>query len=379
MAPLREIASTDAGFAAGSFIYKVISTSPRQDPLTYLITDQLAFISSDDSLRFLTADLRPDGHVAKAHDNITCLERANDASSNAVATAGRDGLIRFWDKRSRQKALQVESPHKLISALVCDAEKNFIAAGIENPEDGPNSSPVYIWDQRNLSAPLRSYIDSHTDTVTNLSLHPSHPTLLLSSSTDGLVNMFDSAQADEDDALYQVINHGSAIAHAGFMYPSADIYALGTDETVSFYALQSQKEEEEEPAPKACGDVRQELDCEYVVDLCWVGPQPCVAAGKHSDKTLSLIPITKGTNGPLDYAFDLKNSTVLAGAHGEEIVRHLFIDMHTHTTYTCGEDGHIRAWKGTDDATMDVDEGATSAKKKRKEKKDKEKARFKPY
>lgn len=49
---------------------------------------------------------------------------------------------------------------------------------------------------------------------------------------------------------------------------------------------------------------------------------------KNSDKTLSLIPITKGTNGPLDYAFDLKNSTVLAGAHGEEIVRHLFIDMH---------------------------------------------------
>lgn len=35
--------------------------------------------------------------------------------------------------------------HKLISALVCDAEKNLVAAGIENPEDGPNSSPVYIW------------------------------------------------------------------------------------------------------------------------------------------------------------------------------------------------------------------------------------------
>ena len=35
--------------------------------------------------------------------------------------------------------------HKLISALVCDAQKNFVAAGVENPEDGPNSSPVYIW------------------------------------------------------------------------------------------------------------------------------------------------------------------------------------------------------------------------------------------
>lgn len=109
MASFREIASTDAGFSAGSYIYKIISTSPRQDPLTYSLTDQLALISSDDSLRFLTADLRPDGHVAKAHDNITCLERANDASSNVVATAGRDGLVKFWDKRSKQRVLQIES------------------------------------------------------------------------------------------------------------------------------------------------------------------------------------------------------------------------------------------------------------------------------
>lgn len=35
--------------------------------------------------------------------------------------------------------------HKLISAVVCDAQKNFIAAGIENPDDGPGVSPVYVW------------------------------------------------------------------------------------------------------------------------------------------------------------------------------------------------------------------------------------------
>jgi WD40 repeat protein len=108
MAPSKEIASTDAGFPAGSYIYKVISTAPRQDPLTYSLTDQLAFISSDDSLRFQTADLRPDGVIAKANKNITCLERANDAPSNVVATAGRDGLIRFWDKRSKQKVAEIE-------------------------------------------------------------------------------------------------------------------------------------------------------------------------------------------------------------------------------------------------------------------------------
>lgn len=186
--------------------------------------------------------------------------------------------------------------------------------------------------------------------MTNLALHPSHPTLLLSSSTDGLINIFDTSQADEDDALYQVVNHGSAIAHAGFMYPGTDIYAIGTDETVSFFALQSQKEEEEEPTPKVWGDVREGLGCEYVVDLAWVGQQACVAAGKHryvfhlwcipkrlsvlsghSENLLNLIPIDKDTNGPLDYSFDLDKSISFPGAHGEEIVRDLFTDTHVGT------------------------------------------------
>lgn len=65
------------------------------------------------------------------------------------------------------------------------------------------------------------------------------------------------------------------------MYPSTDIFALGTDETMSFYALQSQKEEEEEPAPKAFGDVRELLGCEYLAKMHWIGSQPFIATGKH--------------------------------------------------------------------------------------------------
>jgi len=109
MEPLGQTVNTDAGLPPSSYIYKIISTAPRQDPLTYSLTDQLAFISSDDSLRFHTSDLRPDGVVLNANESITCLERANDAPSNVVATAGRDGFIRFWDKRSKQKVLEIES------------------------------------------------------------------------------------------------------------------------------------------------------------------------------------------------------------------------------------------------------------------------------
>ncbi|KAE8829494.1 hypothetical protein HRS9122_09309 [Pyrenophora teres f. teres] len=331
MESLRQIIASEAVLPANSYIYRIISTAPRQDPLTFSLTDQLATISSDDSLRFYTADLRPDGEVHRANESITCLERADDASSNVVTTAGRDGFIRFWDKRSKQKVLEIQSPHKLISALTCSTTTNILAAGIENPEDGPNSSPVYIWDPRSPTTP-----SAPTQTPT--------PT-----PTDGLINIFDTTQADEDDALYQVINHGSAIAHAGFMYPSTDIYAIGTDETVSFHALQSQEEEVEEPSPRVWGDVRE------------------------GEAKLSLIPITKGPNGPLDYSLDAASGIQMDGAHGEEIVRDFFTDVHTQVTYTVGEDGMIRAWKNR----AAGDEG--SGKRRGKEKKDKEKARFKPY
>lgn len=60
------------------------------------------------------------------------------------------------------------------------------------------------------------------------------------------------------------------------------MYALGTDETVAFYALQSQNEEEAEPAPRLLGDVRDRLECEYLVGMVDVGSgEVGVAAGKH--------------------------------------------------------------------------------------------------
>ncbi|KAF2651837.1 WD40 repeat-like protein [Lophiostoma macrostomum CBS 122681] len=391
--------SSGLGLPPNSYIYKLISTSPRHDPYSYSQTDQLAAISSDDSLRIFdpaTLNIVPNGIINAVNESVTCLERADDPASNLIATAGRDGYIHIWDKRTQQKALRIESPYKLISALTCNTPRNFLAAGIENPEDGPGVCPVYIWDQRNISAPQLSFTESHTDTITNLKLHPDLPTLLLSGSTDGLINIFDTSKPDEDDALYQVINHRSAVAHAGFVYPSTDIYALGTDETMSFYALQSQSEDEEEPAPRVFGDVREGLGCEYVVKMHWIGDEAFIAAGKHSSSTLSLNPVTKrAEGGPLGYEYDLGRAATLEGAHGEEVVRDVFTDVHAHTTYTCGEDGYVRAWKFSEEG-MDVDEEMegeqkkitekkeSSKKEKRKEKKDKKRKseggdRFKPY
>lgn len=111
-----------------SYIYKIVSTAPRADPLKYQQADQLAIISSDDSLCFLDpATLRtmPDGIIKQVNDKVTCLERGNDLSSNLVATAGRDGLVRYWDKRSKEKAAEIHSREQTL-CMATNQDTNHI-------------------------------------------------------------------------------------------------------------------------------------------------------------------------------------------------------------------------------------------------------------
>jgi hypothetical protein len=78
----------------------------------------------------------------------------------------------------------------------------------------------------------------------------------------------------------------SAIHAAGFL-SDTDIYALGTDETLSFYALQSEDEGVVEPKPRALGDVRGQLGVEYVVEVMEVGGEVCVVGGSYRYVVLS--------------------------------------------------------------------------------------------
>ena len=114
-----------------------------------------------------------------------------------------------------------------------------------------------------------------------MKFHPSRTELLLSGSTDGLVHVYDTNIAEEDDALIQVMNHGSSIHHAGFL-SDTDIFALSHDETLSVYQLANPDEEVEEPLPRVFGDLRERLGCEYVVQVLGSASSGVVVAtGSH--------------------------------------------------------------------------------------------------
>ena len=119
-------------------------------------------------------------------------------------------------------------------------------------------------DVRSNPSPKATYQEVHSDDITDLSFHPSNASLLLSGSTDGLVNVYDTQIPDEDDLTLQTFNHNASIHHAGFLTDS-EIVALSNDEQFALYDVA-----EERPGGDATqdfGDMREVLGCQYVADV----------------------------------------------------------------------------------------------------------------
>lgn len=91
-----------------------------------------------------------------------------------------------------------------------------------------------------------SYIDSHSDDLTSLSFHPSlsTPYILLSSSVDGLMNLYDTRIQEEDDALVSTAQVGASLLDCGWMELEAKdgrlkgVWGSTTIETIQFWDLE---------------------------------------------------------------------------------------------------------------------------------------------
>ena len=139
-----------------------------------------------------------------------------------------------------------------------------------------------------------------------------------------MINIFDLSATDEDDALHQVINHGSSVHHAGFITDTA-IFGLSHDETLSMYQLANPSEDVEEPSPVVFGDIRPKLGCEYVISVLQrdaTSGVGVIAAGNHSQSQLDMYSLVPHPT------WNLASEDIvrLQGAHGNEIVRCVLLD-----------------------------------------------------
>lgn len=335
MAKAKCRAASNLGTAPDTYLYSLARTGSI-----------FATIGSDDSLRLFGLDFKATGVVQSAHKGIACLS----TFASGFASGGRDGLVKCWDTRAKKAGIEIAEP-KGNGFSSITSHDHFIAAGTESAKEGLGDVSVLIYDTRNSSQPLRSYSESHTDTITQLTFNPDVPNILLSGSTDGLISVFDIEQQDEDEALMQVLNPRAAIHCCGFLSKD-EAYALTTDEQFSVYKI-GDKTYADGSSEIKVGDVRDKLDCMYVVGMSGSRQFPVMAIGHNVDQKLSLVSIDPRNPANFGKPIDLP------GAHGEEVVRDLMM-LEDNRALSCGEDGQVKLWdlpasstKSTD--AMDLD------------------------
>lgn len=127
---------------------------------------------------------------------------------------------------------------------------------------------------------IRWQSSGNNDDITALQYHPSNSTLLLSGADDGLVSVFDTSVADEDDSLVQAFDHGGSVHKAGFM--SDAIYALSSDQKLIIKPLNSSASNDtEDIQPVDFGDLRPIAQCDYLIDVLPNVNQAYVVAGSN--------------------------------------------------------------------------------------------------
>ncbi|KAI3324838.1 WD40 repeat-like protein [Xylariaceae sp. AK1471] len=302
-----------------------------------------ATISSDQKLSLfnpLSLKTGPTVDLVTNHGNITCA-RVFDAPNSVVCTAGENGTISMWDLRQDVRQAEVarfttENQVPVLS-VACSNMGFSMAAGTELQN---HQASIIIWDVRSTSASKLHYKEVHSDDVTELNFHPSNPNILLSGSTDGLVNICDTRITDEDEVVIQTFNHGSSIHHAAFLNDT-EVYALSHDERLALYDMAEGYEKG--AATTDFGDMRAVLGCQYVANIFSKanGAGAVIGAGAHEQQAFELVHLTKGGNWALDRA----NSVGLPGAHSEEIVRSFCFYDEAQMVFSAGEDGFIKAWR----------------------------------
>lgn len=140
-----------------------------------------------------------------------CGVRFAHTDANTLFVATISGKISLYDLRTDPSAKQTfECADIQLKPFTCfdlNVSDTTLCAGTEQ-----SSSEAYLvfFDKRQNKM-LNAYTDSHENDLTQVKFHPINHNVLASGSTDGLINVFDTTEPTEDDALVFCLNTESSI------------------------------------------------------------------------------------------------------------------------------------------------------------------------
>ncbi|XP_042670657.1 WD repeat-containing protein 89 isoform X1 [Centrocercus urophasianus] len=270
------------------------------------------------------------------------------ACDSLVFSACSDGTVKCWDIRlATQKAVQVFSgyPSNVFISFDLNCSDLMICAGTEKVE---TDTFLVFWDARGstdcastMREPLGVYSESHNDDVTKICFHPVKPSLVVSGSTDGLVNVFDINKDNEDDALISTCNSDSSVSFIGWSGKDYEqIYCTTHDEGFCWWDL-AQLDTEEPVMLLRVLDARDSVCIEN-------GSLNYLVGGMYHEKADRLFLIGGTATGDVHLiscsAAGLSLVGTLPGGHSAT-VRSFCWNLAEESLLTGGEDAQLLLWR----------------------------------
>ncbi|XP_034418760.1 WD repeat-containing protein 89 [Cyclopterus lumpus] len=327
-----------------------IARRSRPEEPTYLLdaalqpAGLLAVSCSNLSIRLHDKDTLNLVGEYRGHGGPLCGVVFSHASPDLLYSGSADGTVRGWDvRRPGSEASQVfrGDPSHSYCSFDLSCGDTLLCAGTEqvNNED----SFLVFWDVRKPGGGLLGvYSESHSDDITQVRFHPRENDRLASSSTDGLVNVFDLSRGAEEEALLATCNgdsSASSVCWSGADY--TQLLCLSHDEGLHLWDL-GQLDTEEPLTVFGTTDARglplmaDGGGVDYLVGGRWLEEaQKLLVVGGKNSGDLHLMECDGG---------GLRLLRTLEGGH-TSTVRCFLWDVATEALITGGEDAQLLLWK----------------------------------
>ncbi|XP_016929421.2 WD repeat-containing protein 89 [Drosophila suzukii] len=302
-----------------------------------------------------------------------CGIRFLDEGPHNIVVGTTDGYVRLYDLRLKGEQARFKYRHKYqewpVPKSMCCFDRNangrVICCGTEQFE----SNAFLLFHDVRERRQMGCYCESHEDTVTSVRFHPQNPDLLATGSVDGLINIFDVKEAEEEDALMSTLNTESSVGRLEWhknVYDKDIVSCITT--TGDFKSYES--EEGDEVASFQRTDVTAAIRRKNAANFNLIG------AHNQEDGGVFLLAGTNFNKGEILRSVSVTNKNELqplANFQGnKQIVRDSLFDSKKGLLITGGESGIVTVWSQDPSGTP----GSSDKLKVKKEKKSRKKA---PY
>jgi len=239
----------------GHYVFEVERTL---DGSTFVssMSDKTLTLSNSEDLRTIG---KTKAHGGSDFDTINRIE-CSKVSPHLIVSCADDKTVRGWDTRCFDRPAFNIQHSEAVSAVSVGLNGSLLASSCE--------STVFFHDVRCFGSGtsgspsiLGSYLDAHSDTITQLKFHPTQSHILASASEDHLICTFDTSIAAMEDSVVSTFNTESPVARFNYFGENHDaIYALSGNETLSFWHHPSAQRVAE------FTNIREGLGVDYLVD-----------------------------------------------------------------------------------------------------------------